>query len=195
MKRIARHRPSASIVVAVVAIVIATAGSATAAGLITSSEIKNNTISSADIRDDAIRSPDVRDHSLVIDDFKPGQIPQGPRGETGATGPSGAAGRDGFGLLTYAHGSDRLANGRSVELTATCPAGTFVTGGDAGAFDELNGAHVGNQVVRNESLAGADGYTAHFDNALANGNDAQIFVDASCVNANQVVLKPSAVKP
>lgn len=198
MKRIARHRPSASIVLAVVAIVIATTGSATATGLITSSEIKNATISSADIRDGTIRSPDVRNHSLVADDFKPGQIPEGPRGATGATGPSGTAGapgRDGFGLLTYAHASDRLANGSSVDLTATCPPGTFVTGGDAGAFDELNGAHVGNQVVRNASMAGADGYTAHFDNALTNGNDAQIFVDASCANANQVVLKSTAAKP
>jgi hypothetical protein len=198
MKRIARHSRSVSIVVAVAAVVIATAGSATAAGLITSSQIKNDTISSADIRDDTIRSADVRNHSLVVDDFKPGQIPEGPRGATGATGPGGrpgAPGRDGFGLLTYAHRSERLANGDSVELIATCPPGTFVTGGDAGAFDDVNGAPVGNQVVRNASMAGADGYTAHFDNALTNGDDAQIFVDASCANAEQVVLKPPAAKP
>ena len=88
--------------------------------------------------------------------------------------------------------SDRLANGSSVDLHRHLPARHVVTGGDAGAFDELNGAHVGNQVVRNASMAGADGYTAHFDNALTNGNDAQIFVDASCANANQVVLKSTA---
>ena len=198
MRRITRQRPSASIVVAVLAVVIASAGSATAAGLITSSQIKNNTISSVDIRDGTIRSVDVRNNSLVVDDFKTGQIPEGPRGATGATGPAGgpgAPGRDGFGLLAYAQASERLTNGSSVELTATCPPGTFVTGGDAGAFDDLNGDHVGNQVVRNQSMAGAEGYTAHFDNALANGNDAQIFVGASCANAQEVVLKSNAGKP
>ena len=198
MRHITRQRPSASIVVAVLAVVIASAGSATAAGLITSSQIKNNTISSADIHDGTIRSVDVRNNSLVVDDFKTGQIPEGPRGATGATGPGGAPGapgRDGFGLLAYAHAGERLTNGSSVDLTATCPPGPFVIGGDAGAFDELNGDHVGNQVVRNQSMAGAEGYTAHFDNALANGNDAQIFVGASCANAREVVLKSKAGKP
>lgn len=181
---------------AIVAVVIATTGSATAAGLITGGEIRNNTISSADIRDDTVRSKDVRNHSLLVDDFKPGQIPVGPRGATGATGArgaAGAAGRDGFGLLAYPSGGDLLANGSSVDITAECPPGTFVTGGDAGAFDDVTGDQVGNQVVRNESMAGSGGgYTAHFENELASGNAAQIFVGAACANANEVVLKPEA---
>ena len=188
MKRIAHFRPSGSMVVAIVAIVMSTAGSAAAAGLITGSEIKNGTITSKNIRG----------HSLLAKDFKPGQLPTGTRGLTGATGPSGpagpagpsgpagAAGRDGFGLLAYPHDDDVLAHGSSTDLAADCPPGTFVTGGDAGAFDALTGAQVGNQVVQNQAMAGPDGYTAHFENELASGNAAQIFVDAACADANEV---------
>ena len=173
--------------------VIATAGSATAAGLITGGEIKNNSITGSDIRDDTVGSKDVRDHSLLADDFKPGQLPAGPQGLTGATGPSGAAGadgRDGFGLLVYPHDAAVLASGSAEDLTVDCPPGTFVIGGDAGAFDAVIGSQVGNEVVRNQSIAGPSGYTANFDNELASGNDAQIFIDAVCANADNVVFKP-----
>ena len=198
MKRIVHHRPSAAIAVAVVAIVIAMAGSATAAGLITGSEIKNNTVTATDIRDATIKSNDVRDHSLLADDFKPGQLPAGARGLTGATGPrgaAGAAGRDGFGLLVYPHGAGVLANGGAEDLSLDCPPDTFVIGGDAGAFDAVTGAQVGNQVVRNQSIAGSSGYTARFENELASGNDAQIFIDAVCANADDVVFKPVPSNP
>ena len=55
MTRIAHLRPSATMLVAVVAIVLATAGSATAVGMITGRQIANNTITSADVRDGACR--------------------------------------------------------------------------------------------------------------------------------------------
>ena len=191
MTRIAHQQPSGAMVVAIVAIVIATAGSATAAGLITSAKIKNNTVTGADIRDDTITSKDVRDLSLVADDFRPGQLPTGPRGLTGEAGPAGAAGRDGVVRLEYPHDAAVLANGNTQDLAVGCPPGTFVTGGDAGAFDAVTGEGVGNLVVRNQSIAGADGYTAQFDNELASGNDAQIFIDAICATANDVVFKPN----
>jgi hypothetical protein len=204
MKRIAHLRPSATMLVAVVAIVMATAGSVTAAGVITGSDIRNNTITSSDVRDGTLTSRDVRNGSLLAKDFRAGQLPQGPRGLTGATGPrgpagaqgpsgpAGATGRAGFGLLAYPHDADLLAHGSSVDLAVSCPPGTFVTGGDAGAFDAVNGDQVGNSVVQNQSMAGTDGYTAHFDNELASGNAAQIFIDAVCANADHVVAKPSS---
>ena len=212
MTRIAHLRPSATVLVAVVAIVLATAGSATAVGMITGRQIANNTITSADVRDGTLTTGDVRDRSLLAKDFRPGQLPRGPSGPTGATGPSGVAGRtgatgpsgavgprgaagangrDGFGLLEYPHDADLLARGSGVDLAVACPPGTFVTGGDAGAIDAVNGDQVGNQVVQNQSMAGTDGYTAHFDNQLASGNAAQIFIDAACANADHVVAKPN----
>jgi hypothetical protein len=70
----------------------------------------------------------------------------GPAGPTRHRGVTGAGGRDGYGLLAYPSESDLLANGSSANLTADCPAGTFVTGGDAGAFDDVTGDQVGNEV-------------------------------------------------
>ena len=93
--------------------------------------------------------------------------------------------------LEYPHDAAVLANGNSQDLAVGCAPGTFVTGGDAGAFDAVTGEGVGNLVVRNQSIAGPDGYTARFDNELASGNDAQIFIDAICANANDVVFKPN----
>ena len=203
MKRLAHLRSSVTTVLAVVAIVMATVGSATAASMITGSQIRNDTITSSDVRDGTLTSRDVRDHTLLTKDFRPGQLPQGPRGLSGATGPGGpagatgprgpggAAGRDGFGLLEYPHDADLLAHGSSVDLAVACPPGTFVLGGDAGAFDAVNGDQVGNSVVQNQSMNGPDGYTAHFDNELPSSNAAQIFIDAVCANANHVVFKPN----
>jgi hypothetical protein len=200
MKRLAHLRSSVTTVVIVGAIVMATVGSATAASMITGSQIRNDTITSSDVRDGTLTSRDVRDHTLLTKDFRPGQLPQGPRGLTGATGPAGLAGaagprgpagRDGFGLLEYPHDADLLAHGSSVDLAVACPPDTFVIGGDAGGFDAVNGDQVGSRVVQNQSMNGPDGYTAHFDNELPSGNAAQIFIDAVCANANHVVFKPN----
>ena len=160
---------------------------AVATGSIDSREIKNNTVRSKDIRNGTVRSRDVRNSSLLAQDFAPGQLPAGPRGLTGATGPRGAAGRDGFGRLEYPFDSvDSLANGQSTDLFADCPPGTFVTGGDAFAFDNVTGDPVGNEVIRNQLITDPTSYLAQFNNQLASGNDVFIEVDAICANANQV---------
>ena len=77
-----RHRPSAGTSLAIVAIVLSCAGSATAASVITGKQIKNSSISSSDIKN----------RSLLAKDFKSGQL---KRGRTGATGPAGATGPQG----------------------------------------------------------------------------------------------------
>jgi hypothetical protein len=190
MKRIAKYRPSGPMLLAVAAVVIATTGSATAASLITSSQIANNSITGTDIRNNTVTGRDVRNRSLLSNDFKRGQIPVGPRGSTGPAGPPGAAGRDGFGLLTYPSDEDLLASGTSTSLTVDCPDGTFVTGGSAAAIEEVTGDHVGNVVVRNQSVAPSDGYSAQFENELRSGNSVQVSIGAVCANASQVVSKP-----
>ena len=76
------------------ALAIALGGTSYAAvtGSIDSREIKNNTV----------RSKDVRNRSLLMKDFKPGQLragPQGPQGQPGTQGPAGEPGT----ALAYAH--------------------------------------------------------------------------------------------
>ena len=76
--KLALRKPSPSMAVSVLALVVATTGTSYAAGL----------IGSADIRDNSIRSVDVRDGSLKVKDFG-GALPAGPQGEVGPQGPAG----------------------------------------------------------------------------------------------------------
>jgi hypothetical protein len=79
-------RPSASMVVALIALVMAMGGSAVAASLITSKQIKNGTIQTADISKKA-------QNALKGKTGATG--PAGPAGPAGAQGPAGVAGPKG----------------------------------------------------------------------------------------------------
>ncbi|MCB8969982.1 MAG: hypothetical protein M9964_11830 [Solirubrobacterales bacterium] len=80
MKRIARYRPSPALLVSVVALVVACAGTALAGNLITGKDIKNGSIKPKDL-------------SKAAKAALTG--PQGPRGEQGAPGKDGEDGQDG----------------------------------------------------------------------------------------------------
>ena len=64
-----RVRVSPSMVVATIALIVAMAGTGVAAVLITSSQIKDNTIQSQDVRDGTLRSVDYRDGSVTPNDL------------------------------------------------------------------------------------------------------------------------------
>jgi hypothetical protein len=81
IKSCMRRRPSGSMVVAVLALVLATSGSAVAASVITSKQIKDGTIQTKDI------SKRARAQLAKTASARPG--PAGPRGDTGETGPRG----------------------------------------------------------------------------------------------------------
>jgi hypothetical protein len=76
-------------------------GTAYAAGLITSADIKNGGVKRVDVANGAINSAKVANGSLVKADFAAGQLPtgsagpQGPAGPQGATGPQGPVGARG----------------------------------------------------------------------------------------------------
>jgi hypothetical protein len=87
------RRPSPSMAVAVMALVVASTGTSYATGLIGSADIRNNSVQSADIKDrtikgrdiknDVIGSNKIRNGSLKSRDFKAGQLPSGPQGPAG----------------------------------------------------------------------------------------------------------------
>jgi hypothetical protein len=87
------RRPSPSMAVAVMALVVASTGTSYAAGLIGSADIKNNSVQSQDIKDktvkgrdiknDVIGSNKIRNGSLKSRDFKAGQLPAGAQGPAG----------------------------------------------------------------------------------------------------------------
>jgi hypothetical protein len=87
------RRPSPSMGVAVMALVVASTGTSYAAGLIGSADIRNNSVQSADVKDRTIKGRDIkngvigsnkiRNGSLKSRDFKAGQLPSGPQGPAG----------------------------------------------------------------------------------------------------------------
>ena len=84
MKRTHFHRPqvTSAHAIAVLALVVGMAGSATAAALITGADIENGTVTSKDIKD----------KNLKLKDFKPSERKK-LKGEPGPQGPQGPADR------------------------------------------------------------------------------------------------------
>jgi hypothetical protein len=80
-------------VASTLALVIALGGgTAYAAGLITSKDIKDGGIKRVDVANGAINSAKVADGTLLKGDFKAGQLPAGPQGPAGSQGPQGPQG-------------------------------------------------------------------------------------------------------
>src|ERR1700704_6366144 len=98
MSRFRPHRPSASMVVALLALFVAVGGTGYAAlslpkNSVGSKQIRKNAVIASKVKKDAITSTKIKDGSLLVGDFKAGQLPQGPQGvqgPTGATGPGQA---------------------------------------------------------------------------------------------------------
>ena len=113
------RRPSAGLVVAIIALIVAMSGSAVAASLITSAQIKDGTIK-------------LRDISTKARNALKGQTgPVGVRGVTGLQGAPGANGANGATNVVVRQGTPSLAvaNGASAIVTAQCNAGERATGG------------------------------------------------------------------
>jgi hypothetical protein len=132
MKNLMRSiTPSGSMAVALVALLVAMSGSAVAASLITSKQIKDGTIQTKDLSKKA---------RVALNGARGSAGPQGlpgPQGPKGDTGAAGAAGKDGApgkdGLISSATVQRKefatLADGATGTETVTCPAGQKAIGG------------------------------------------------------------------
>jgi hypothetical protein len=128
MKRFFR-RPSASLIIASLALVAALGGTSYAKSLINGKNIKNNTITSAKIKN----------HTLKADDFKAGQMPAGPTGPAGPKGAPGVA----FGYLDYNVGTAvTIADGTQEHASVDCDPGMHPIGGgvsdSGGLYNDVN---------------------------------------------------------
>lgn len=85
-----RRLPSPAMVVAIVALVMATTATGYAA-----STIARNSVGTAQLKRNAVVGSKVRDGSLRAADFGRGQLPAGARGAAGVAGPAGPAGARG----------------------------------------------------------------------------------------------------
>ena len=86
------------IAIALLVLVVGVAGSASAAVLIGSKQVRDGSLTGRDLRLGTVRSSDVRDHSLKPQDFA--VIPQGPTGPQGAPGDRGSNGSTGLRIVT-----------------------------------------------------------------------------------------------
>jgi hypothetical protein len=130
-----KRRPSPALLLSVVAIVLACAGSATAGSLITGRQIKDNSVTGADLRDGTVRTRDLA-APLQPRAGTPGPAgPAGPKGDAGpagAPGPAGPQGAPGLSGYEVVHGPtvDSGAGPRGdMQAIATCPAGKVPIGG------------------------------------------------------------------
>ena len=93
MRLPALRRPSPSMAVSVMALLVASTGTSYATGLIGSADIRNDSITTMDVKDDTLKGRDIKDDvigsnkirngSLKTKDFKAGQVPAGPQGPAG----------------------------------------------------------------------------------------------------------------
>src|SRR4051812_20827112 len=92
-RRLARHRPSPALAVAMLSLAVALGGTSYAA-----TKLPKNSVGNPQIKRNAVTGDKVKDASLFSNDFAPGQIPKGPKGDTGGpgvAGPLGPAGTQG----------------------------------------------------------------------------------------------------
>jgi hypothetical protein len=136
-------KPSPALVVAVIAIVLACAGGASAASkLITGKDIKNSSVTGADIRNGSIGNADIEEGSigtsrlaLSLQDAIDRAGTPGPQGAAGPQGPAGPQGRKGdpgpsatSGLTTQT-GSLVVASGGIDGGTVYCASGQRAVSG------------------------------------------------------------------
>lgn len=112
-----RRRPSAALIVAVIALVVAMGGTGYAA-----LRLPRNSVGTRQIRKNAVVSSKVKNGSLRASDFKAGQLPIGPAGPQGVQGLQGPKGDQG----------DRGQSGATSIVVRTLGA----SGG--GAFEQVN---------------------------------------------------------
>lgn len=86
-------------------------------------QLKRNAVGPQKLAPNAIRTGHVLNGSLLVDDFKPGQIPAGPQGPAGPAGPPGAS------EYQIVSTSKAVVNQSSNLHTTNCPAGKRVVGG------------------------------------------------------------------
>lgn len=153
------RRVTPSLVIAVLALVIACSGGAYAASsLVTGKQVKNSSLTGADIKNKSLTRADFSG-SVKGDDGAKGDA--GAPGLTGPAGPQGAQGPAGpanLSPLTRVGATKTVAAGAIDGGTVNCPAGQRVVSG--GFFTDSNGA-----VFAFSSTADRTGWVVAVDNS------------------------------
>jgi hypothetical protein len=161
--------------VAAVSLLLA-AGSVSAASLIDSGDVKNNSLT----------GKDVKNRSLTKNDFR-GSV-RGPRGFRGAQGPQGPAGPSALGGITVVYSGEVPYGPTDVVQSAIafCPAGQrVVSGGGTNLADE--------QIAATEALSNRTGWFVIGVDLVANGGET-IEAQALCAPTGRAVAARSSAR-
>lgn len=167
-----------TVVAAAVVIAVASTGGAVAGGLITSKQIKNNTIKSIDVRDGSltgtdiadgsIKGADVGDGSLGTADLADGTVTNGKLGASSVTATK-------LGTIVTRTNQVDIANGTGASVQVACLPGEKVIAG--GATTAGVGTSAGWNLIRSSEFN--NGWDAAARNSI--GSTATLIVEAYCL--------------
>jgi len=161
------RRPSPALVVACIALLVALGdtGYATVVNVPRNSvgtlQLQRNAVKASKIAPNAVRTSHILDGSLLVADFKPGQIPQGPKGDKGDKGAKGDPGLSGYEIVRK---SIIVPANTQSAAQATCPSGKKVLGGAASVQEVPTGVSIHTQVTE---VGSSSSYDAIFTNTSA----------------------------
>ena len=169
-------RPSAAGIIAVLALVLAMGGTATAAKLITGKDVQNKSLTGKDMKGKTIGKGKLKLDTLggdQIDESLLGKVPAAAAADTAATATTATTADDAAKLggvpaaavvrnVEYVTGS-AIGNDTSKQAFAQCPAGKKVIGGMGG----INGANTADVFLQRSQ--GANGNTQWFSQARVHG--------------------------
>jgi hypothetical protein len=157
---------------ALVVLVVGVAGTASAAALIGSKQVKDGSLTGHDVKLGTIRGSDVRDHSLEPKDFD--VVPKGPPGRQGDPGDPGVNGIAGLAVTTVTRSIPANAD-TTIVVPCNTPATQKAIAGGTSGFPDL--------VELRQSAPAGDGFgTQGWAFVLRNRTGAQtVTVQAFCV--------------
>ena len=184
--------------IAVLAVVFATAGSATAAKLITGAQIKNGSISSADIKNGSLSASDlsqkavqqVADSGTVPGSANSGSAVPGPAGPAGPAGPKGDAGAQGsqgpqgpagpvnMSSINVVRVREYFSGENVAAAAAACPAGQRAISGTATA--------IGNTLNASDTNDGRNGWIA-LGTDFSGSSETYVEASAFCVDTGSAI--------
>jgi hypothetical protein len=191
MRRFFR-RPTASAVIATVALVAAMGGTSYAAKLITGKNIKNSSVTGKDIKNSSLTGSDIKNKSLTTSDLKASSV-AALKGATGPAGAAGAPGPAGVGVVTYvASDPVTVADGAEAFIEAICPAGFVAIGG--GQLTSDVGLITPNSSFPSDGTGSGAFGSAAWGVYMDNFNGSDLDVSAVAVCAPATIAKTGALK-